>query len=73
MAPTNIDYSNTCFYKICCKDLDITDIYVGHTTDFIRRKHKHKYTCKNENDLHYNHYVYKFIREHGVLITLILY
>ena len=26
MAPRTIDYSNTYFYKICCKDLEITDI-----------------------------------------------
>ena len=65
MAPRTIDYSNTCFYKICCKDLDITDIYVGHTTDFIRRKAYHKYRYNNEKDPSCNLYVYAFIREHG--------
>ena len=60
MAPRTIDYSNTYFYKICCKDLDITDVYVGHTTDFTRRKHKHKHSCNNENNCNYNQYVYKF-------------
>ena len=26
------------FCKIVCKDLDIKDLYVGHTTDFKTRK-----------------------------------
>jgi len=38
--PTN--YNNTCIYKFVCKDLNITDCYVGHTTDFRKRKHTHK-------------------------------
>ena len=32
------DYSSTHFYKIVCKDLDIRDFYIGHTTDFTTRK-----------------------------------
>ena len=42
MPKTAIDYSKTIIYKIVCNDLDITDLYVGHTTDFIRRRHHHK-------------------------------
>ena len=38
-----INYDNTCFYKIVCKNLDIHDIYVGHTTDFTTRKLHHKH------------------------------
>ena len=30
-----IDYSNTIIYKIYCKNETITDIYVGHTTNFL--------------------------------------
>ena len=37
-----IDYSKTHFYKIVCKDLDLSDGYVGHTTDFIKRKSYHR-------------------------------
>ena len=59
------DYNNTCIYKICCKDTDITDIYVGHTTNLISRKGKHKSRCNNEKDPGYNTYVYKFIRNNG--------
>ena len=60
-----INYDNTCFYKIVCKNLDIHDMYVGHTTDFTSRKTQHKNTCKNLNDKSYNRYVYRFIRDNG--------
>ena len=45
-----INYTNTHFYKIVCKDISINDCYIGHTTDFKRRKSNHKRTCYNEND-----------------------
>jgi len=60
-----IDYSNTIIYKLCCNNPNITDVYVGHTTDFINRKRQHKQNCNNENNKAYNFYVYQFIREHG--------
>ena len=41
-----IDYSKTISYKIVCNDLSITDCYVGHTTDFTKRKSHHKSDCK---------------------------
>ena len=65
MPRTNIHYDNTCFYPIVCKDLELTDFYVGHTTDFRRRKNGHKSKCCIPNDKTYNLYVYEFIREHG--------
>jgi len=55
------DYSKTIIYKICCKDTSITDIYIGSTCNFYRRKAQHKHDCNN--DCNYN--VYQFIREHG--------
>jgi len=60
-----IDYSNTVFYKIYCKDPAVNDVYVGHTTNFVQRKYNHKRTCIKENDSNHNLKVYKFIREHG--------
>ena len=60
-----INYSAVIIYKLCCKDVDITEIYVGHTTTFKQRKSKHKSTCTNEDDKGYDTYVYKFIRDHG--------
>lgn len=60
-----IDYSNTTIYKLCCNDPEITDVYVGHTTDFTCRKHRHKYRCNTGKDKAYNLYVYQFIRDNG--------
>ena len=65
MPRTNIDYSNTIIYKLCCKDLSITDIYIGHTTDFRKRKNQHKTDCNNQKTKKYNLKVYQFIRDNG--------
>jgi len=60
-----IDFSKTIIYKIVCKDLLVTQCYVGHTTEFIKRKNSHKSHCNNENDKAHNYYIYTFIRENG--------
>ena len=60
-----IDYSKTIIYKIVCNDLNITDIYIGSTTDFIRRKRQHKSSCNNEKTKSYNFKVYQTIRQNG--------
>ena len=65
MAPRNINYDNTCFYKICCKDTNIKEIYIGQTTDFTRRKYSHGHACYNDKRPDYNMRVYKFIRDNG--------
>ena len=65
MPKDPIDYSKTIIYKIVCKDLSKTDIYVGHTTDFRTRKSQHKSNCNNEKSRGYNLKVYNFIRENG--------
>jgi hypothetical protein len=57
-----IDYSKTIIYKLVCNDLEITDIYVGHTTNFIKRKQNHKNRCNNKN---INLLVYEIIRNNG--------
>jgi len=57
-----VDYSNTIIYKIYCKDETITDIYVGHTTNFIQRKYSHKIAC---NNLQNNVKIYNTIRCNG--------
>ena len=49
MPKNLINYSDTIIYKIHCKKSDIHDIYVGHTTNFIKRKHHHKKNCENGN------------------------
>ena len=60
MPKNNINYSNTIVYKIYCKDELITDIYVGHTTNFFVRKYQHKISCK-KSELK----IYKTIRNNG--------
>ena len=65
MPHTPIDYSKTIIYKIVCKDLEVIEIYVGHTTDFKSRKTRHKSDCNNEKKNSYNLKVYKFIRDNG--------
>jgi len=65
MPRTKTDYSRTVIYVIKCKDDNITEEYVGSTTDFIERKYSHKTACNNEKSKHYNYKIYKFIRENG--------
>ena len=56
-----IGYSNTIIYKIFCNDKTVTDIYVGHTTNFIKRKYQHKNLCNNGKKLK----IYNLIQENG--------
>jgi len=65
MPKKPIDYSNSSIYKLCCRDTDITDCYVGSTTNFRTRKSQHKSSCNKENNRDYDRKVYQFIREHG--------
>ena len=51
---SEIDYSNTIFYKIFCKDTSNTDLYIGHTTNFVQRKYAHKQGCIKNNCKLYN-------------------
>ena len=60
-----ISYDKTHFYKIVCKDTDIQDCYVGHTTDFTSRKYIHKRDCNNKQRKGYNRPLHQFIREKG--------
>jgi len=54
------------FYKIYCKDINVTDLYVGRTTDFIRRKYAHKRDCKCvKESTNINCHLYNFINENG--------
>jgi hypothetical protein len=62
MSKKSPDYSNTIIYKICCKDENIKDLYVGHTTNFIGRKYSHKKRCKKLENSEKN---YETIRNNG--------
>ena len=65
MPKTPMKYENTIMYKIVCKDLNIKELYVGHTTNWTKRKCSHKSDCCNENSKHYHLKIYKTIREYG--------
>ena len=65
MPKIDIDYSNTIIYKIFCKNPEIKDIYIGHTTNFVQRKYAHKQACNNSKSPCYNLKLYKTIRENG--------
>lgn len=62
MRTNDTDYSNTIIYKISCKEVSVTDLYVGHTTDFTKRRKSHRYACEDPKA---NAKLYTFIREHG--------
>jgi hypothetical protein len=62
MPKLPINYENACIYEIVCKDVNITERYVGSTTNLIQRRRDHKKVCNNENGKQYNRYVYQFIR-----------
>lgn len=59
-----VNYSNSSIYKLCCKDIAITEIYIGSTTNFKRRKCCHKTSCMLNNKKT-NLPAYQFIRSNG--------
>ena len=59
------DYNKCCIYKLCCKNPEIEEFYIGSTTNITKRKHDHKKCCINPKDKEYNHYKYQFIRDNG--------
>ena len=60
-----VNYQNAIIYKICCKDVNIKEIYIGSTTQFKARKWYHKNDCNNKSSNGYNQKKYKFIRDNG--------
>jgi len=61
MPKTAMDYQKTIIYQLKCNDDNITEIYVGHTTNFLKRRQYHKNDCKNQSKLK----VHKTIIENG--------
>ena len=53
------------YYKIVCKTTNITDLYVGQTSQFNRKKHAHSYNCSNPSAKYYDLKLYVFIRANG--------
>jgi len=58
-------YENGMIYKLCCKNTNIKEEYIGSTINFNERKRTHRHSCNNTNDKHYNIKVYQFIRDNG--------
>jgi hypothetical protein len=66
MPKKTIDYSKTIIYKLVHKeDYNNENIYIGSTTDFVKRKYKHKSSCNNEKIGEYNEKKYQYIRNNG--------
>ena len=66
MPKLPIDHSNTIIYKLVKNDdYDNVNIYIGSTTDFIRRKNAHKTVCCNEKSKGHNDKKYQYIRDNG--------
>ena len=66
MPKSSINFQNTIIYKIQHIEKDDL-IYIGHTTNFTRRKSQHKSDCYNDNRFSYDFKVYKLIRENGLV------
>jgi len=64
MPKLPIDYSKCCIYKIEHLE-DETLLYIGHTTNFEKRKYSHKSCCNNTSKNTYNFKLYQMIRENG--------
>ena len=62
MPKTIINYQNTIIYKLVCNDLNVDNVYVGHTTNFRNRKRSHKERCTDPNSKEYHYKVYNKIR-----------
>jgi hypothetical protein len=64
MPKQAIDYSKTIIYKIE-HTIDKSLLYVGHTTDYTKRKYGHKTSCICEKSKVYHLKVYQMIRDNG--------
>ena len=65
MPKCPINYDNTVYYKIYCKNKDMKDMYIGYTTSYTKRKSQHKRECSIDGNKKYNDSLYKHIRDHG--------
>ena len=62
MAP---NYSSTKIYMIYCNDDNISDIYIGYSTDIKGRISVHRRCSNNSANKSYNMRMYEFIRNNG--------
>ena len=64
MPKVAMNYQNNIIYKIQHKTIDEL-IYIGSTTNFVKRKWTHNHVCYNQKSKHYNTKKYVMIRENG--------
>ena len=62
----------SCVYMISCRDETIPEIYIGSTSNFIRRRKQHFYSCNNPNSKCYNFKLYRFIRSNGGIDNFVM-
>jgi len=60
-----VDFKNTVIYKLCCKDENIKNIYIGYTTNIKDRMGVHRRVCLYDTHKSHNQRTYTFIRENG--------
>ena len=65
MPKNPIDYSKTQIYKWVCNDPNINSCYVGHTTNWVKRKASHKERCNGEKTKKYHLQIYQIMRTNG--------
>jgi len=66
MPKVPVDYSKTCIYKLVhFDDLNDENIYIGHTTNMVQRRHNHKTACCSTKHKEYNKPKYQYIRANG--------
>ena len=65
MPKTPKDFGKRVIYRIVCRDLQVTDCYVGSTTNFDQRKASHRYACLDASSAKNNLKVYVAIRNNG--------
>lgn len=59
------DYSCSSIYKIYCRDIRISDFYIGSSKCIQNRINSHYNIYNNPNDKRSNMKLYNFIRDHG--------
>ena len=65
MPRTALDFTKTIIYKLVCDDVNVSEVYVGSTTNFTKRKSNHRSLCHNPKQPKYNLLVYQYIRSKG--------
>ncbi len=65
MPRTNINYTQTNFYTVACKDLNIKHCYIGYTTYFKRRANEHSRKSQRTVLTGPNAMLYDFVKKNG--------